>query len=236
MSLNTSARLLLLGLSLCALTLASASCNIGVPVAYALFGPGKIEAEHNLAPVKSVVFVDDRSNILPRTQLRTKISDKVSTDLMREGCIPSAVDPRQAITLTRQKEGNGKPLSIEAIGRELDAQQVIYIQVRSFTLSGDGEFTTSGTETGVGVTPTAKVSVKVIDVVNTARTYPLGDSSAGRDLTATLREVDPSKIESFAARRAVEDQLAAELGDEIGKLFYKHERIDQGEHLGPRSK
>jgi hypothetical protein len=213
-----------------------AGCNIGTPAAYALFGAGTIDAEYELAPVRTVVFVDDRANELPRTTLRTSIADKVSTDLLAEGCITSAIEPRQAITVTRKKEGSGKPMSIAAIGRELDCQQVIYVQIVEFTLQGDGEFTSAGSETGVGVRPTAKVSVKVIDVVNGVRTYPGGDLTGGRELTATMREVDPNQLQSFSSRRAVEDKLALELGEQIAKLFYEHDRIEHGENLGPRDK
>jgi hypothetical protein len=149
--------------------------------------------------------------------------------------IPSAVEPKQAIALTRQKEGNNKPMSIGAIGRELDCQQVIYVQVTAFSLTGAGEFEATMTSTGVGVTPTAKVSVKVIDVVNNVRTYPFSDLG-GRELMATLREVDPDKLRTVVQKRNVEDQLAARLGDNIAKLFYKHETIELGEHLGPRTK
>jgi len=211
------------------------SCNIAVPVSYALFGPGKIDAEHELAQARTVVFVDDRQNVLPRTTLRATIGETVSTALLTEGAIPSAVDPKQAIALTRQKEGGSKPLSIAAIGRELDCQQVIYVQVTTFAISGDGTFSANTTGSGVGITPTAKASVKVIDVINNARPYPIGDDS-GREVVATLREVDSDQLKTVAQRRSLEERLSAKLGDSIAKLFYQHERLDLGENLGPRSK
>ncbi len=217
------------------LTAIVAGCSMAAPASYILFGPGKVEAEYTLAPVRTVVFVDDRTNVLPRTSLRATIGEKISQDLLSQGLVPNVVAPRDAIALTRSKEDGTKPLSIAAIGRELECQQVIYVQVTTFTLQGDGSFTTTETASGVGVTPTAKAMVKVIDVVNNQRTYPVADGP-GRDIAAVMREIDPEKLRTVSQRRTVEDALATELGDEIGKLFYQHERIDQGEHLGPRNK
>lgn len=219
----------LLLLAAIASTIGPGGCNLAAPASYALFGPGKIDAEHNLAQSRTVVFVDDRQNVLPRTALRALIGEKVSEDLMSQELIPSAVRPVDAIAATRQHEEGGKPLSIAAIGRELECQQVVYVQVTGFSLTGDGR-----EQTGAGATPTAKASVKVIDVVNNARTYPLGDTKAGRDIVAKLREVDLDEIRTVAKRRAVEDRLAMELGLTIGQLFYEHERIELGKNLGPR--
>jgi hypothetical protein len=72
--------------------------------------------------------------------------------------------------------------------------------------------------------------------VNNVRTYPFGDANGGRELVASLREVDREELRTSARRRTVEDRLATELGDRIGKLFYEHERVELGENLGPRTK
>lgn len=212
-----------------------AGCNIGAPAAYAIFGPGQIEAEHELAPVRTVVFVDDRANKLPRTMLRSEIGDRISTDIMSNKLVPNVVATRDAIAKTRQQEDGTKPLSIAAIGRSLECQQVIYVQIVDFTLAGDGAFGSASSNTGVGVTPTAKALVKVIDVSAGERTYPLGDLG-GREVIATLREVDPANLRTVAQRRVVEESLANKLGLTIGRLFYRYERVELGENLGPRSK
>lgn len=210
-------------------------CNLAVPASYAIFGPGQIEAEHFLAPVRTVVFVDDRANVLPRTALRASIGEKASQDLLTQKVVPNVVAPRDAIALTRQREDGTKPLSIAAIGRELEVQQVIYVHVTAFSIIGDGSTTTTGTTSGIGVTPTAKATIKVIDVVNNERTYPIADQG-GREIVATMREVDPGSLRTTSTRRAVEDKLALELGQMIGELFYKHERVNLGENLGPRTR
>lgn len=210
--------------------LSTSACNIAAPAAYMLFGPGKIPAEHELAKTRTVVFVDDRQNVLPRTALRAMVGEKISQDLMKLELISAAVRPAEAIAATRQREDGSKPMSIAAIGRELECQQVIYVHITGFNLMGDG--LEGGI--GAGATPTANATIKVIDVVNNTRTYPIGDGTGGRELVATIREVDREELRTSAKRRAVEDRLAVELGDRIGKLFYEHERVELGENLGPR--
>jgi len=206
-------------------------CNVVAPAAYILSGPGKIEAEYTLLEVRTVVFIDDRRNVLPRTLLRTSIGEAIARDLLARKLVPSIVSPRDAIALARQKESGTKPLSIAAIGRELEARQVLYVQVTGFTLSGDGEVTGGA----FGMRPTAVCRVKVIDCEENRRNYPIGDiGEGGRQVTSRIREVDPESIRSVAGRRSVEDQLAARMAIDIAQLFYEHDRVDLGENLGIR--
>jgi hypothetical protein len=206
-------------------------CNLAAPALYAIDGPGRIDAEHELAEVRTVVFVDDRRNVFPRTALRTSIGEAIAKDLLGRKLVPSIVSPRDAIALARQKESGTKPLSIAAIGRELDAQQVLYVQVVSFSLTGDG----ASADSGFGVRPTATCRVKVIDCAANVRTYPVGDiGESGRLVTSRIREVDTEGLRTVAARRAVEDRLAARLAIDVAELFYEHDRVDLGENLGTR--
>ena len=229
--IHAARRALLAALGLAACAAALPSCNVVAPALYAIDGPGKVDAEHELAEVRTVVFVDDRRNVFPRTVLRTAIGEAIAKDLLARKLVPSIVSPRDAIALARQKESGTKPLSIATIGRELDAQQVLYIQVVSFDIAGDGE-TEGG---GFGFRPTATCRVKVIDCVANARTYPVGDiGESGRLVTTRIREVDPESMRTVAARRAVEDRLAARVALDVAKLFYEHDRVDLGGNLGTR--
>ena len=47
-----------------------AGCNIVVPVAYVIEGPGMIPAEYTLRETSTAVFIEDSENKLPRTALR----------------------------------------------------------------------------------------------------------------------------------------------------------------------
>ena len=208
---------------------AMSSCNIITPVAYAIEGPGKIDAEFTLPNKKTVVFVDDPNNIFARTTLRSTLGDAVSFDLMRQEVLTSTVPTRDAIAISRSRsEGDASRLiSIEAIGRALDCAQVIHIQPTTFDIAGRSDMQ--------GIRPTAIVRVKVIDIDLKKRVYPTAEVlPEGREITATIREASSDLLRSRAGRTELEDALAAKLAIEVAQLFYKHDRLDLGENLGTR--
>ena len=84
---------LVFSLASCALLVAS-GCNLVSAGSYILEGPGKIDAEYELRQVKTVVFVDDQKNVLPRTALRVIIGDDISARLLTEELVPSTISPR----------------------------------------------------------------------------------------------------------------------------------------------
>ncbi|MFM7262113.1 MAG: hypothetical protein ACKO3W_16130 [bacterium] len=209
--------------------LATAGCNIVTPVAYAIEGPGQIDAEFELPKKKTVVFVDDPRNILPRTALRTALGDAISFDLMDREILESTVASRDAVAVARAgSSGNANQLkSVEVIGKALDCAQVIHIQPTVFDLTGRTD--------DRGIRPTAIVRVKVMDLELRARSYPSADAMPeGREVTAIIREKGADSLRTRAGRTQVEDELVRKLAVEVAQLFYQHDRVDLGENLGTR--
>ena len=200
-------------------------CNVIVPVAYVLEGPGTIPAEYQLRETSTAVFVDDRDNNFPRTALRAIVGVEITEQLIANKALPPSlmVDARDMIGLARALESSDNRVSIERIGREAGVEQVIYVELEGFALTTDG----------VTPRPTAMCRVKVLDLAAGMRVYPM-DTATGQEVIANIREVDPSLFESFAKRRRIEDDLAMRLGKTVAELFYEHERIDLGENLGIR--
>ena len=208
-----------------------ASCNIVTPVAYAIEGPGQIEAEYVLPNRKTVVFIDDPRNVFPRSALLTSLGDAISFDLMQRGILDSTVATRDAIALARNLgRGNADRLvSVESIARTLDCAQVIHVQPTIFDLAGRSD--------AQGIRPTAIVRVKVLDIEARGRAYPSKEAlPEGREVTATIRESNANSLRSRSGRVEVEDALVRELATEVAQLFYKHDRIDLGENLGTRKR
>lgn len=202
-----------------------AGCNIVVPVAYVLEGPGKIPAEYTLRDTSTAVFIDDSNSRFPRTALRAMVGVEVTQQLIDNKAVTASmmVDSRDVIGLVRAIETNGKRATIERIGREAGVEQVVYVKLEGFAMTLDG----------VTPRPTAVCSVKVLDLASGMRVFPL-EEGKGRETVAQLREVDPSLFETFAKTRIIEDNLALKLGRNISQLFYEHERVDLGENLGIR--
>jgi len=205
------------------------SCNIVTPIAYAIEGPGQIEAEFKLADKKTVVFVDDPRTILPRSALRTQIGDAVSIELMQRDILSSTVPTAEAIVQSRRASGSGgrQLASIEKIGRDLDCAQVIHVVPEIFDLFGRSD--------AQGLRPTMIVRVRVYDLDARARVYPASETlPEGREVVATIRESSLGGSMSRSDMAMVEDRLAQRAALQVARLFYKHDRIDLGENLGTR--
>ncbi len=215
-------RILGLLLGLAALTVAG--CNIGIPAAYILEGPPANDAQYTLPDRKVVVFVDDRKNLLSRTQLRTVIGDKVASDLLAKELVPEAIASRDALAVARRDESAGNTISTSEIGEKVGAEVVIYVRVISFNLA----------EPGGNPLPNAMARVRVIDATNRQRLFPTDAGDPGVEVTSDMREVGLDLYNSTTGRRSIEEQLATDLGDRIGKLFYKHEKNELGKGVGVR--
>ncbi|MSR34414.1 MAG: hypothetical protein EXS12_06405 [Phycisphaerales bacterium] len=215
---------LMRAIALLPMVIVASSCNFLVPAAYMIDGPPSIDAQYTLPDQKTVVFVDDRTNILSRTQLRAVIGDKVATDLMKKGLVTETIASRDALSIARKDETIEKPMPISEIGQRVGAETIIYVQIREFALS----------EPGGLARPSALASVKVIDVTGRSRLYPPASELTGQLVTTNMREVENDLYQSTSGRRQIEDTLAAEIGAEVAKLFYKHETTELGKNLGVR--
>lgn len=204
------------------LALAVPGCNIIIPAAYIIEGPPTIDAVFTLPDRRTVIFVDDTRNFLPRTALRTRLGDKAATLLLENAVITEAIASSEAMQVVRRFDSDSKRLSIVQVGEELGAETVIHVKIKTFSLSPDGETPR----------PFAEAEVKVIDVAGARRLYPEGD--APHPVVAQLREQPMEGYQSSAGRRDMEDALADQLGREVANLFYEHRKQELGERLGVR--
>lgn len=197
-------------------------CNIVGPAAYILEGPPSVEPVCQLADVPTVVFIDDRNNVVNPVSLRRVIADKASQDLMIQKILTSTISGQDAMTITTQREHNNQIMSMEDIGKAVGAKQMIYVQMMQFQ-DVLPDFTPR---------PSAACWVRVLDIENHRRVFPAADSSQASYLVrVTTREVDPEVYRSRAGREQVFAGLAVTMGEEIGKLFYKHEKRQLGANL-----
>lgn len=206
--------------ALCLATLVPPACNIATPALYVLQGPGKNPAEFTLPKDrKTVVFVDDRRNILSRLQLRSMLADDIGQGIKSRELVTEIVSGRELIAFARRVETSTKRVSIEELGRAVGADVVIYVEMESFMLSPDG----------ATPKPTATARVKVVDVEAKQRLFPPdGADPAGVPVSAEFEAMGNEAYRTSAARRALEDTLEKRLADRIVKLFYEYERVDFG--------
>ena len=204
------------------------ACNILAPASYVVGGTGMNPAEHELDEMKTLVFVDDRKNVLPRTVLRVNLSEDISLLLLELELVPGTVDPGDAMAMVRSRERNGQIMSIESIARDAGVKQVLFIEMESF-----GQLQRSA-----DLRPNASCLIRVMHFGQGGRVYPTGDiedpDGGTRRVSVQLREVAPSQMRSTADRRRIEASVIQQLAANVTKLFYKHDARDLGENLGIR--
>jgi hypothetical protein len=135
------------------------------------------------------------------------------------------ISSRDAMVMARNRDREGQLMSIDALGAAVGAEQVIYVEMISFRGSSDG----------YSPRPTASTRIKVIDVPNRARLFP-GPEADQPFFPVTIESppISPDLYTSTEGRRQIESVLAALLGDQIGKLFYRHVPDELGTRLDPQ--
>jgi hypothetical protein len=201
-----------------------ASCNIVTPAAYLALGQGNVSAAYAPVDRPTVVFVDDRRNVIPMnaTRIRRAIADKVGTDLMENEVLTKVIAAQDAMSVVRNRDREGQLMSIDTIGAAVGAEQIIYIEMLSFKGSPDG----------YSPRPTAACQLKMVDVPNRTRLFPPETAEAPWfPVEVVSGPISPELYQSTTGRRQIESLLAAQLGDQVAKVFYKHEAEPLGTRL-----
>ncbi|MHC5022532.1 MAG: hypothetical protein ACYTGG_01295 [Planctomycetota bacterium] len=107
----------------------AAGCNIVTPIVYAVSPPPTQPALYPLEDRPTVVYVDDRRNLLSYRSLRRRIGDVTIGELLdNEVLTPDhAISSRNAILIVDQNDRHSQPMAIDAIGRAVRAEQIIYV-------------------------------------------------------------------------------------------------------------
>lgn len=187
-------------------------CNIIAPALYITRGLPKVPAEHTLAKDRpTVIFVDDRASVLPRRTLRGNLASRAEMELLASKSLTNMIDAA-SIQNAAARDTSEKGLPIVTLAQSVKAEVVIYVSMDRFGLSQDG----------VTYQPYASARVKVIDAkAGDARVWPTEFEGKAVSVTMPVRQGDVPKT-AVAQAKAMED-LAAELGSAVARLFYEHE-------------
>ncbi len=188
-------------------------CNVLGPIFLMVHGPEKQPRQYALDPKRSVVvFVDDRSNVLPRRSLRQMIGEAAQKQLIASGEVQNVIDCRGALAAAARDKFD-QPQSIVDIARSVQAEILIYASIEQFTLSADGQ----------SMSPEASVWVKVIDAVSEKRLWP-EDEKSGKRIAIHPQFEQGFVPKSQADVAKAENAVAERLGIAIAQLFYEHEQ------------
>ncbi len=202
------------------------SCNILAPAAYIIGGQDKVPAQYALADRPTVVFVDDPNNLLPDRSLRRLIGDKIAQELMVRKLVTTTISSADALAVSR-RESYGRKMAIDAIGRAVGAEQVVFVDMVAFSLSPEG----------ITPRPSGACQIKVIDATNRERLFPTEDgtfrNTSGFPVQVAMREVSLEQYRTSSSRRRIREQLANEIAGQVTKVFYRHVPRELGRNLNP---
>ncbi|MFI4854105.1 MAG: hypothetical protein ACIAQF_03875 [Phycisphaerales bacterium JB065] len=193
---------------------ALAGCNVVAPVAMVIEGPPTVPAVYELDPERpTVIFIDDRHNVLPKRSLRTDIA-RVTEKVFLDSKIIFAgnlIDHRSAMRVAAREDPND-PLSIVEVGRRVGAEVVIYISFNDFAITRDR----------VSVHPLCNAEVMIFDTVSNTKLLPQGEGAYPMR-TSLPTKTSPYGSLSIAEKSETERELASGVGLRLARLFFEYE-------------
>jgi hypothetical protein len=207
---------LVLAMAGCAMA-TGAGCNILGPIMMVASGPPTAPAAFTIPEGKSaVIIIDDPANRVPQRSLREVIGRTAEQDMLERKAAKDMIQSGQALAVLA-RERFGQKQTIDALGRSLKADIVIYATVDVFTLTDDGQT----------FAPRSAMRVKVVDSATGDRLYPPESVTEWHPIAVRL---PPQAIESPVGQsgatgmqmQAFQD-LAGLTGVALGRMFYKHE-------------
>jgi len=196
------------------LALSAGGCNIIGWVGHAV--PDKVPAVYKLPKRPTLILVDDPQRQLRDPALASVVLSRVAFDLTENKVVKKVV-PVVEVNKVAAKEGaNFELMSAGSLAKQLDADQVIQVQVERVELEPSPGL----------VQPTALVYVKVVDA-DGKRLFPAGDaggaapSPRGYPLTVKLPQAAPN-VQAQQHAPALLRALASRTGTRVAQLFYQH--------------
>jgi hypothetical protein len=199
---------------ICSMLLAVGGCNVAGALWYKVAGPPKVPAKYK--PDKKAPLLVLAEN------LRTPSASSADADMLAryvgEELAANKVAPivdLDKLRALRDERGNGfAKLSVTAIGRNVGAQQVLYIQVTRNLIkpfAGDNSYT--GDATAV---------VKLIDARTGDTLWPR-DVGDGHEVSTT----SSVGLDRASSETDVRQHMYRDLAYEIGRLFYAWQPEDE---------
>jgi len=181
-------------------------CVLVGAVAAKTIPPPPVPAEFIPAPVPLLVIAENKSADT-MTMLDGDRINRLVTNEFEEYLIAPTINPDELVAMRDRMLSKFDEQSIQSIGRQLGAKQVLYVDV-----SGVGVGTASGSDIVRGQ---ASAQVKLIDVESGRVIYP-EDSIGGRQVSF---QSQPARIKSGMSPASVRGEALEGLAHNIVKLF-----------------
>ena len=216
-------------LAAAAILLGTGGCTLTGIVDQAIRGPAATPALFELPDRTTVVLVDDPDRALADPQVPRTIGAVALHHMRFHGAPATAalVDADQIARLEARLGDDWHATPIDAIGRRLNADQVVYARLTPLGLN---------TRLGDGV-PSLRLDVKVIDAHTGERIWPAQAVAAPDGHPLTVKASVGQRRRLLAGHDTSQqtlDQLADAAGLALGQLFYDWVPPPPGEELERR--
>jgi len=188
----------------------------------------KIKAVYPLSDRVTLVLVDDPRGQLGDASLLNQVSTEIGFQLIQEQVLTEVVGLKGLYGLQSRLGEDYQRTPVDRIGRELGAQQVIHVFIESVTL---------GAQPGL-YRPRAVVQVKVIDVEEAKRVFPLASSvqgaASGQDhhtvkITMFYRNSEGQVVGGAGGAKMAKRALVEPISRDVARLFYDHKPRQPGQ-------
>ncbi len=211
-------RIITFGLFLVSISFLS-SCNIAAVATYLVSPDPSKGAMYQLQNVPTVVFVDDRRNVMHPVRLRRVVAEQITDVLLEKNLLKTMIAPRDVMRVSAMNDKYNSPMPVAELGRAVGASVVIYVEMTAFGLTSDGQT----------ANPRASCNVRVIDAVDNIRLFPIETSSFS--VNERMNKVGPNRVTNSSDARELAEELAVLMGEGVSKVFYEHTTGRLGENL-----
>jgi hypothetical protein len=188
------------------LSFLAAGCTTAGALTHKLMGPPPVPAQYTPEKEPMLVLVENYRNPSAALSDAQRLEDRINEQITQYKIAP-LTDPAKLDALRNQ--GGFSTMTIPAVGRACGAKQVLYVNVRKFSVEG-----TVGAEMLKG---TADMSVRVVDVESGSNRWPADTTGSPVAIETPWLRQAPDANEG-----TLREQMASRAADYIVKLFRKH--------------
>ena len=167
-----------------------------------------IEAEHKMTDRTVLIWIDDFSSPRPEPLLRRQLIERVREELLDHDAAGAIVEPHR-VTQFRQAHPDFSELPIQQLGRQFQADEVLYILIEEFSLRHDA---------GAGFYQSRIAGyAKVVEVASGKRLWPTDRARRPFALKGKLEQGQGQFYENQLI-----GQLARNAAQTLAPFFYRH--------------
>lgn len=184
-------------------------CALPGALAYKVFGPSTIPARYNPPKTPLLILVENAHSGSIAMPEADALSQVIFDDLQEHKVAP-LIDPNKVHELRDHNPITFGKLSIAEIGRELGAQQVLYIRVHQLDI--DAPPASDVVRLKIGA------KIRIVETASARTTWPESGDTEAFDVETPWQRIEPG-----TSRSALNQEILRASGEEIARWFYAYQ-------------